>query len=823
VSGDATLPGGSFDVLVAVTENTAGLTPLAAQFRVSYPTDLLTLDNVTGADLGDPLFGGVEMGFQDIGTLGNAGNVSLTPGVYTLSFSIDAAAQGTYSIAVGDDPDSTAPLLATDFATNILHVFDNAGTSNIDLQPLNIPDATVSASLTGPVTFGQNFMVLVEVSDNPSSLTPASAAFRVSYPGDIVDVVGVTELDLGPVANSAEEGVDPAVTRDVSTLGNAANLDLTPGVFMLEFAFEPSATPGMFSISVGDDPDSTAPLLATNLSTAIPHVFDNAGVTDIDPTVLPTPTPTPFNSFAVVKTTVVSGDGFTPGSTLEVLVEVSPNNTTAIPMDAALRVEYSTDSLRFVSATAGDLGALTITPESARAIDTAFILETAGNPANVDTMPDIATLTFVVQDNPVFPHGVLVNDAPLIEDNLIDTLGREIPHVFNVNATFSFGGGIATPTPTPTFTPTPTPSPTPAPSLTTTVFDFDRDANGWVFVALPNVFDAPIPSFTPGTLNLTSVSNTNTFGLWESPIVRLLAYEVAAAPMPDGVVALARRQAAENTIVRATWDVGSDLLDRTRVPSFRLRASTLDFQRSDMIVVSSNDASVYSPTVTGQDYTLHFEAPTHIDDLRFSFEMMNFGATDEPLATLALDQVVLSTLRADDVTAAATLEATITFDASDEGWLPVTVAPFAEPVLSYDAANGRLALQNQAAATDLFGFWSSPNDGTALTMDPGRVYYAVYTVATDVTNASNVPGFRLRMNESGYRVSQLSALSSQLGSEALPSAGNPKDYVVFFPPNTAAGSSLLFSIDILATPGDDDVDTGSIFLDEVNVYSIPAN
>lgn len=126
-----------------------------------------------------------------------------------------------------------------------------------------------------PATSGSVLSVLVEVSRNTTPLLPAACAFRVRYRSDALQWVGLLGGDLGSPVFGPIEGVAPNLFRDVSTLSNTSNQELTPQCFTVRFrVINPLSPP--YSISVSNDPASTGPLVAVDLATNIPHVFNSA-------------------------------------------------------------------------------------------------------------------------------------------------------------------------------------------------------------------------------------------------------------------------------------------------------------------------------------------------------------------------------------------------------------------------------------------------------------------------------------------------------------------------------------------------------------------
>ena len=172
-------------------------------------------------------------------------------------------------------------------STNFKAQASRVGPANFKLKVSSItgvpPDtAVISSSLVtaGPLIAGDSFDVMVEVSSNTTGLIPSAGTLRVNYPFDSVTLDSVTGAQLGPALLGPEEGTAPNVFKDVSNLGDVSNTDSTPEIFTLTFTVNPGAA-SPFDIVVGDDPEASLNLPAVDITTEIPHTFDNTGVTGL--------------------------------------------------------------------------------------------------------------------------------------------------------------------------------------------------------------------------------------------------------------------------------------------------------------------------------------------------------------------------------------------------------------------------------------------------------------------------------------------------------------------------------------------------------------
>ncbi|MDK2973085.1 MAG: hypothetical protein PWP23_2840 [Candidatus Sumerlaeota bacterium] len=446
LAGDSSTPGSQFTVEVAVDQNATGFTPRSAALRVAYNTASVELVSASAGDLGALLQGAEETVtgtsvFTDILTDGSAANASATPLIFTLTFEVKAGAFTPYSILVGPDPDSTAPLLASNLIDSIPVTYDNTATTNLTATP-GTGAAIVQTNIVAgdPSVAGGTFDVLVSVASNDTGLAPGAAAFRVTYETDSVELLSVGEEDLGPVLIGPEEQSGSLEFTDILTQSNVGNTSLIPAVYLLRFQVKANAYVP-FSITVDADPGSTKPLIANDLLTSIPVIFDNTNTIDI-------PGPSTPGGNAVVRTEIVSGDPSVPGSTLDVLIDVASNPTGLAPNSAALRLSYDTASLTFVGATAGDLGSLLVGPEEPLIVNGSAVTRdilTDGSSGNTALLPDVMTVSFLVNASPFVPFSIMAADDPQSSVPLLASdLATAIPHVFNNDATSNLTGPAGT-------------------------------------------------------------------------------------------------------------------------------------------------------------------------------------------------------------------------------------------------------------------------------------------------------------------------------------------------------------------------------------------
>ncbi|MCB2156793.1 formylglycine-generating enzyme family protein [bacterium] len=368
-------------------------------------------------------------------------------------------------------------------------------------------------------------------------------------------------------------------------------------------------------------------------------------------------------------------------------------------------------------------------------------------------------------------------------------------------------------------TPVPLVNPDPVP----VTFDFERDREGWKPFGWPP-FDAPGFSSTigePGTLNMTATSNSNLVGIWQSP-----AFEVAesdATLRNSSSIRLTVDRADGNTIFKASCRILSDQNDASIVPTFRIRMTTQNAQQSDVLVVESNAGGTYSPRQIGSYYDLYFSPPATCSIFELYFDMLNFSPEDSNTATLKLDHVSIAPL-SDSSLSQSRVERVYDFANGTDGWQHFDIPGlFDPPEFSYDSDGQRLSVSPSDSNEYQFGFWGSSLDPeNNVLIEPGRMYYGIFTIASDYEDPQLAPTFRLRMNESLFRTGRYTVVAPTGQALNTPTLGNSRQYTVYFPPNMGVGESLLESLDLLADPEHQILDPdGSFFLESVEIRSAP--
>lgn len=373
-------------------------------------------------------------------------------------------------------------------------------------------------------------------------------------------------------------------------------------------------------------------------------------------------------------------------------------------------------------------------------------------------------------------------------------------------------------------TPTPVPTPTPCPVCPDCEnFTFTYSAEQWLSHSL-SAFTAPDMVYNPnvpGTLEITATDNVSNFGYWESP-----PFNITEAPLP----ASSETRGVDvpdllgKSVFVAEFIMVGDAEDQIDVPEIRLRTTSVDSQQADLAVISSNNAGGISPYLGNPSMASLFFRPTAGGaDFRMQFDMLNFSPQgDSPSAMVGIDEVSVCQFTAIDISQARS-EASFKFDDDDGGWSTTVFEDFVEPLFHWDEAGGGLTITAVPPGDRFeFGYWGSPETEPLVRPEEGRLYFAEFTVATDQIDAADVPGFRLRINDSQFRVAQYVRVASTGDASNTPTLGNPKTYTVFLPPNVAiANAFLTYSFDMVTQAVDNDSTSASISLTGLRVWSVP--
>ncbi len=344
-------------------------------------------------------------------------------------------------------------------------------------------------------------------------------------------------------------------------------------------------------------------------------------------------------------------------------------------------------------------------------------------------------------------------------------------------------------------TPTPTPTPTPSPTPWQIVFDFIAESDDWTSGGAPIVYTVPDFLWEADYLKMISLTNTNTFGYWQSP--------------QDAVPADA------DYLYRARFNVSTDITAKSLIPQIRLRANSLNLQQYDVLSIESAGDGGASPDAAGTDYDLYFVPPANDTAAMLAFDLLNFNPNDAATAELSLDTVTVDRFALDSLPTPTVVQ-DYTFELSQDGWT-TGGAPIAFSSPQYIYSAGALDLR-AITNTNTFGFWG--NHPADITIEADKLYRGTFEIRTDLTNPALVPEMRLRYNTGNLQASHTFGISSSGDGANSPGTTNTTyDRLYFLPPANCVGEDLLVSFDILNfNPGD--APTASLILDRAIIETL---
>lgn len=357
------------------------------------------------------------------------------------------------------------------------------------------------------------------------------------------------------------------------------------------------------------------------------------------------------------------------------------------------------------------------------------------------------------------------------------------------------------------------PTPTPA-ALQRRSFEFSSTSENWFFETVTPAFSAPIGSFRSGELFITATSSVNNFGFFTSPAFRAGAWQGEGdIPLNGGT--------GDNSLYRLTYTLSSSVpaSNASSVPTVRLRTSTTDFQRGDVVVISSVGTAPLSPTQSKRTYRLFSSLPANSSQYRAHLDMLNVDLDNSPSATIFMDRVVVDALAVSNL-AGQRFERFWDFANNANGWTQTPVAGLGSAQFTVTADG--LGIGPSVSSGTTFAFWQSPSPaaGGAINLASDRLYRARFRVATNSNTPETLPAFRLRMNDETLNYSAYVNVESTSSASELPTAGSPREYQLFFEGRSEIEASrLLFAFDYLMVQGSGNDANASVSLQSLTVDS----
>jgi parallel beta-helix repeat protein len=330
-------------------------------------------------------------------------------------------------------------------------------------------------------------------------------------------------------------------------------------------------------------------------------------------------------------------------------------------------------------------------------------------------------------------------------------------------------------------------------------FTFDNGSEGWNFVSIPTVFDAPLSEAANGLLSLKSTSSYS-YGYWESPFGYIPVFE--------------------NILYKGTWKISTDVTDQSKVPGMRLRFNEQDFQMSAEMLVNSNLNGEASPTPEGKIYEMYYRPlqgssykSEKANRILCAFDLVNLTTDDQADGGLFLDELTIEWKDISAIKDNFTTETIFNFTIDKEGWGMHSAKPvFEEPV---DVSNPTY-LGLQSSGSNTYGYMESPPQSVS----SDKLYRTRFYVATDTTPRSEVPMLRIRINSLINHTSFSVKVDSNLDGDSSPINTEWSVYEIYYTfPKSVESDGVFLAYDIInLNPADNP--SGSLYVDRVEVHSV---
>ncbi len=153
------------------------------------------------------------------------------------------------------------------------------------------------------------------------------------------------------------------------------------------------------------------------------------------------------------------------------------------------------------------------------------------------------------------------------------------------------------------------------------------------------------------------------------------------------------------------------------------------------------------------------------------------------------------------------------------GFVPVSGPPLAAPQFNQDARG--LVMGGTPSSETIFGFWTGPIPDVELTA--GDLWEVTFWVTSSAaaSERDQVPGFRLRLNNSAFQVGTMTHIESSGNGHPMPVSGETKEYKITYHANhDVPGQRLNASFDYLYIPQTNDIPNISLILEKVEARKL---
>lgn len=333
--------------------------------------------------------------------------------------------------------------------------------------------------------------------------------------------------------------------------------------------------------------------------------------------------------------------------------------------------------------------------------------------------------------------------------------------------------------------------------------NFQNGAQGWTFETVPAAYSEPIGAATNGALAITASSNVDNYGTWASPIYNHSLLDFS--PFAEKGV-----EPTEN-LFRMRWSASGNVANAD-MPSFRMRTSLPDFSMTWEITRNSVGSGSQMPGGNGAEYVTLISHPSSTRYRHF-FDLLGFDATNSANATVALDQFVTEDMGATSFGTPAASQIVYNFAGGNANGFTFDYATGGNfgPAYGFQESGG-LAIYGRilefkdngekgGVEPVRFGFWERD---TGIQVVDGRLYKFDFTMRSTAPPIlrSDLPTFRLRINDSTFATSSLLNVESISNDSFLPVNNVDYTYTVYwYAPDNLDGATLRAAFDYLYVPG----------------------
>ncbi len=796
-SGNPSQPGAMLDVGVIISNNTT-IPPTAPgnfAIRVKWNSTSLTYIGADAGELGDLRPGDIEADFLnrsiDITSDGNGSNANLLPRLMTLHFQVNTPTYDfPYSIIIEPDPDTPLTVLASDLVTPIPALFDFSATTGIGEPGAITGSVTIATGITSgePCIPGEIIEVQVAATENTIDPphAPGNFAIQVGFNEDSVTFAGADEGELGGLRVGDIQGASPDKTVVITSDGNASNINPTPVFMTLRFQVNSPTFSAPYNITIAPDPASPNPLLAADLVTILPAIYEWSETQDL------------CGVMPVIHALGVVSEFGAPDPAVGTHLYTSGTLVTASVPDPFVVIE---PGIRKHCVGFEGLGAV---PVSGAVTSVTFVID---EPSTITWQWE----TQYLLEAAVTPPGggsVTLDGAAVLSAWYDEGVVAEALAIPETDYEFSEWTGDIASTNNPAQIPMDSPKSIIANFTPSDPYpkdwDFEDGAQGWRFSGKIGDFSELFPEDINGVLSLTCFNNVDSFGFWYSP--------------DDAVEDIADDQ----MLYRASFVIAADQ-EKAVTPSFRVRWNALNQKQGNALQIISNDEGDAMPGETPKQYDLFFR-PQHEATApenntgTLAFDMINFNENDATTATVTLEYVELNRANVNTLTSPV-LAAAWYFDDDENGWTdssPFDIGSFTHPDFTWEEG----ALKTVSVDNNTFGFWSSPYLG----MQNDVMYVIRVKAGVDVVveeGKDEWPTMRVRVFDSQNQVNGMSHIPVWTKFEKPAETGELtyKDYYTYFVNQGGAGDQMRIEID-LVNLGDNSPDVSILQIDEVEITTV---